>query len=427
MSVQISEIARLVAQADGSEDRFFQELIEHLQEGIFLVQDGQMIFVNSALADLLGYQREEMIDKPVTMFIDAEHRNLVMERYRARVQGQQVPDRYEFAVLRKDGGKRLVQMHTGVMHLADGRHVSVGSIRDITDERAALTELQHSRAELQRIVDNLPDVFYRTDAEGRVIMISPSCYPIIGYTPDEIIGRKLAELYVDPAERDSLVAKMRQNQGRVTEVEARLRHKDGSIVWVSTNAYVRFDDSGVMLGVEGISRDVSLRKEMEGKLRYMAQHDSLTGLFNRSGFSEHLERMVARCRRDQSGFALLFIDLNGFKAVNDAHGHRFGDQVLELVGERMRDLFRDNDMVARVGGDEFTVILPGVEDQSMLEPLLSRFHLDLGLPLRMGDASVTITASVGVAIFPTDGSDAEEMLSHADTAMYEHKRRLQLR
>ncbi|WMS88975.1 diguanylate cyclase domain-containing protein [Pleionea litopenaei] len=397
---------------------FLWSLFECLQEGVFAIGDDRFILANPALCELLGYSREELVGKRFLEVIAERHRDMVTQRAKARINGENPPNHYEIALIRSDAAELLVHIKVSTFMLADGSIVNVGSTRDISAERRALKQLQYSEQEFRRIVENLPDIFYRTDAKGSIVMASPYAAKVMGYELEELIGQPLADFYARPEEREAALSKILQGKGTMVPVESCLRHRDGSIVWVSTHAYARYDEDGQLIGVEGVARNITERKSLEERLRHMAIRDPLTQVYNRFGFEEKLDDAINRARRNRSSIALLFFDLDKFKTINDNYGHDVGDRYLAAFAKRMEIGFRDTDTIARLGGDEFVALLENLEHDEMVYNLLERCVTALSDPFVSEDCSLPFNYSYGIAQYPKHGKDAETLLKWADQAMY---------
>jgi diguanylate cyclase (GGDEF)-like protein len=176
----------------------------------------------------------------------------------------------------------------------------------------------------------------------------------------------------------------------------------------------------------GAARDVTALKQAELHLRFLAHHDPLTGLTNRSLFSDRVETALHAADRHNTGLALLFLDLNDFKPINDQFGHEIGDQLLIQVARRLEKCTRDSDTVARMGGDEFTVLLTDIESYGNLATAIDKIRYTLAAPFQLGGRSVSVSCSIGTALYPEDGQTAGELLSCADGRMYDQKRVAQL-
>lgn len=325
------------------------------------------------------------------------------------------------------GYAQLVQSTKGIAFVVFTAVVLYGGLRRefrrraavTTDLRAAHDRLERANAELQSLVDHLPDVFLRTTLDGRVEMASAHCLQEFGYGADELTGQSLAVLSAEPGGYERFMAALRREGGRVNHHEVPVRRKDGTIVWVSINAYLRYDAAGQPVGIDAVARNVTRRRALEERLRHLAGHDALTGLCNRMRLEDRLGHAIRRSRRDGRGLALLYMDLDGFKAVNDTYGHHSGDHLLVTVAERLRAVLRESDTIARMGGDEFAVVLEGGVDAQGAAVVADKLTATVSTPYP--GITLGVTASIGIALFPGDGDSTEALLRAADAAMYQAK------
>lgn len=325
------------------------------------------------------------------------------------------------------GEGQLVQSAKGIAFVAFTAAVLYGGLRRefarraavAADLRAARDRLERANGELQSLVDHLPDVFLRTTLDGRVEMASAHCQQEFGYGADELTGQSLAVLSAEPGGYERFTAALRREGGRVNHHEVPVRRKDGTIVWVSINAYLRYDAAGQPVGIDAVARNVTRRRALEERLRHLAGHDALTGLCNRMRLEDRLGHAIRRSRRDGRGLALLYMDLDGFKAVNDTYGHHSGDHLLVTVAERLRMVLRESDTIARMGGDEFAVVLEGGVDAQGAAVVAEKLTATVSTPYP--GITLGVTASIGIALFPGDGDSTEALLRAADAAMYQAK------
>ncbi len=303
--------------------------------------------------------------------------------------------------------------------------------KEMEERKRAEAALRESEAMHRLIADNSTDVIWTIDMTGRFTYLSPAVRDILQYTPQEMLTLSIQDV-LTPASYELATKAIAEEltilgtpeavlrKSRATEVEQ--VRKDGSTVW--TEVHTRFikDEQRRISGILGVTRDITERRKSEQDLLYMAHHDALTGLYNRKAFIEFLENEVKYAQRYGSGLTLLFFDLNRFKQVNDTFGHEIGDRLLMAVAERSKAALRDSDIVFRLGGDEFTVILKTPEEISA-ESVVRRILENLAEPYPFGDIRVDfVSASIGIAVFPRDGLTAGELMKNADRAMYEAKK-----
>ncbi len=272
---------------------------------------------------------------------------------------------------------------------------------------------------LADVLNLLPDAVCVVDGDARFLFVSASFERIFGYTPGEVIGRRTFDL-VHP---DDLAATLQQADavmGGTLQRHFRNRyvHKDGHSVDVLWSAQW-LPEYGVRIGV---AREVTELRRAERELEHRASHDPLTALPNRHRLQRELKQAMENAAHTGCGLALLYLDLDGFKAANDRSGHDAGDRVLREVAQRLQDGVRQGDLVARVGGDEFVVLLPGCSDAAGARTIADGLRARLRPPYVLPDGPLQLDASVGIACFPTDGMDPGALLAHADRAMYAAKR-----
>jgi diguanylate cyclase (GGDEF)-like protein/PAS domain S-box-containing protein len=209
--------------------------------------------------------------------------------------------------------------------------------------------------------------------------------------------------------------------GKVWNGDVLNRRKDGALYSVLQSITPMYDEEGNVSHFLCLQQDVSEKKELEQKIEYLAYHDILTGLPNRTLFNDRMNQAITQAKRDHAEFSLLFVDLDGFKDVNDMHGHAAGDQLLQMVAERLRSCVREGDTVARLGGDEFIVLLRDVSDHAGLMNITQKIIERIADRYELGDAIANVTASIGISRYPHDAVLAEKLLTCADEAMYAAK------
>jgi diguanylate cyclase (GGDEF)-like protein/PAS domain S-box-containing protein len=294
-------------------------------------------------------------------------------------------------------------------------------------ESAALTDevlRRTSEAHLSSLVQHASDLITVLDADAMVLYQSPSIERVLGYGAEEIVGRHFAELLApgDESRLLHLLADDSYYAGREGEaIECSLRHKDGSVHQfeiLRTNLLHDEAVGGIVLN----GRDVSERKAFEEQLAHQAFHDPVTNLANRALFVERVRHALTRTRRDSEGVAVIFLDLDDFKTINDSLGHAAGDQVLVDVARRLDACIRAGDTAARFGGDEFAVLLEDVESVQEAADAAERILEAFTEPLQLDQKQLTVRASLGIAVAERAGADADELVRNADAAMYIAKR-----
>ena len=295
-------------------------------------------------------------------------------------------------------------------------------IRDISERKRAQRELEQREQRFRTIVEKSWSGVVLLDGDIRFTFAGSSTPNIVGYEDHELIGRSLFD-FVHPREVEAsrkVFSESLQRPNHEMGGEVRFRHKNGNWIWLegfSQNLLHEPSVGAIVLNY----RDVSQRKETEKQLEYRAYYDSLTGLPNRLLFRDRLVHSLAHAKRNRVGVAVMYLDIDHFKLVNDALGHSFGDRLLADIARRLQSALRASDTISRIGGDEFSILLPEVVSAEAVAGVARKVLDSLAQPFRIEHHDLFVTASVGISCFPTDGDDAETLLKCADAAMYRAK------
>jgi diguanylate cyclase (GGDEF)-like protein/PAS domain S-box-containing protein len=286
-------------------------------------------------------------------------------------------------------------------------------------EQVLMTDLRRSEERFRSLVRNSADVNMIVGADGLIVYESPAVERVLGYTPQERIGTTGVELFhPDDQERVSQIFfELVQSPNDQVTTEVRIRHADGTYRLIEVTGKNLLNEPSVG-GVVVNYRDISERRALEDELRHQAFHDSLTGLANRALFADRLEHALSRTRRSRHRLAVLFLDLDDFKTINDSLGHTEGDQLLIAVAGRLRDAIRTGDTIARMGGDEFAVLVEDPTASTTPMEVAERLQATLQTPFQRGGKELFVHASVGVAVSTSPRETPEELLRNADASMY---------
>lgn len=294
-------------------------------------------------------------------------------------------------------------------------------IRDVSMRREAEDALRQREARYHAVVQDAPDAILFTAADGTIVECNRAAIEVFGYAREELFRKRLLELFIEENERDRFALDVEQIGG-VSEFSAQLLGRDAKRLECVITASLRRSGEGAAAGMHVIVEDRTARNRAEEQLLHGAFHDVLTGLPNRALFMDRLERMTVQSkRRSAYRFAVLFVDLDRFKLVNDTLGHMAGDELLVAVARRLEGCLRAEDTVARFGGDEFAILLDAIQDVRDATRIAERINFELALPFRVGRREVATSASIGIAVSSTGYATGEDILRDADAAMYRAK------
>lgn len=403
-------------------------IFESAGEGIVFLKPkpAYVVSCNRRFAELFGYPHEAMIGMAPWRWHPnrLQWKALIEASLPAIVAGRAYHQ--VFRLRRADGSQFWGDVTGMAVAASDLSAGTVWVVSDITDKRAAEAALRDSEARFRDLVKLSSGLYWEQDAEFRFRHFDGpeelrSRLPI-----DRVLGRTRWET------QDIAGVHERKWQEHIGRLEAHLPFKDfiyqidgidGHKYWLNVSGNPLFDDAGTFIGYHGTSSDITLRIEAEERYRHLAYHDTLTRLPNRRLLTDRLDQAIRGATRNGRRIALLLLDLDGFKQINDRHGHAAGDRVLEAIAARLRDVVRDADTVARMGGDEFVVLLPDVEHLEDAVKVAAKIHDSIGEPIADGSALHSVGTSIGISVFPDHGETPDTLLHRADHAMYHGKSR----
>lgn len=303
------------------------------------------------------------------------------------------------------------------------------ALAEIVIERSnAIDALKRSEERHRLLADHATDVIWTMDLSGHFTYISPSAEKLTGFPVAELMQQQMQQL-VTPESYAQVKLQMKKAAKALQEGEAYPDYvgeveqvcKDGRRVWSEVKISGMYDGEGKFAGILGVSRDLTERRKIEERMRYMAQHDTLTGLPNRTLFADRLQKALQYATRHQKSLALMLLDLNKFKPVNDTHGHAVGDLLLQQVADRLKRVIRASDTVARIGGDEFIILLPQIDESQHAAVVVEKIQQALASPFDIHGLEIQISCSIGLACYPQDGETDLALSQLADQRMYQQK------
>lgn len=426
--IAFSDVAerRAAEQALAASEALYRSLVETSNDLVWSIdRDGRWTYLNpEAVRRIYGCQPSELLGR-------ASHERVVpalRERDRAvfeRVLAGESVFRHETRHQRGDG--TLVDLSFNAVPLRDARGAIVGATgtaRDVSEERKAAAALHEGVEKLRLAVEAAELVYWEWDQASGELHWGRDPSGRLGAVDGRTLRLSEYAQLVHPEDRERFLAEARAawESGAPYAAEYRVIGREGQVAWISARGKVLADSGGRALRMIGVSQDVTERKRREDEARFLAYHDTLTGLPNRRLLDDRLRQALHLAQRRDARLAVMLVDLDEFKQVNDVHGHRAGDAVLREVAMRLAACVRKADTLARQGGDEFVVVIPDLAKDIDGQVVAEKILRALQEPLRVEGAQVKLGASIGISLYPADARDGEALLRNADAAMYRAKR-----
>ena len=398
----------------------FSSMFNSMPDAVMFIDLGRHIVLNNPAANtLFGYDEKELIGHS-TQLLYADIDDFIKQgelRFDPEQGGSNLPFQVRFK--RKDGS--LFWSETLGVKVLDDSDVQIGFItivRDITERLQAEEEMRKLYSAVEQSIDGV----LLADKHGKIEYVNSAVEQMLGYQRVELIGKSLGLLELD-IQPDAIYTSMWESleKGEAFESTFVNRRKNGETFYQEESISPIRNENGVVTHFVSISRDVSYEVETQGRIQHMAFHDQLTGLPNRLLFRDRVEHAVRCAERDMTLLPVMFIDLDRFKDINDTLGHQVGDQLLERASERLSSLIRNGDTIARLGGDEFMVLIDGVTNVDGVARLAAVLIESFDSPFVIDEHELFVTASIGIAVYPNDASNIDDLFRAADTAMYRAK------
>ncbi len=401
----------------------FDDAFEHHPSAVFLLDlQGRYVNANAQALREFKVAKAALIGRRSRDFLVPEHLQLSQARFIATLQGN--ASSYDAAVI--DGEGQRIEIGIMLIPLKSGSEVTsvLGIGRNISAQKLAEWKLQESRTTLQMVINHIPQRVFWKDTHCVFLGCNDAFAADAGLAHrDLIVGRTDYDLpwraSADDYRKDDIEA-LSSGVAKIN-FEEQQRRADGSVIWLRTSKIPLSDMAGDTVALLCLYEDITERKQLETRLLEMAHHDGLTGLSNRAFFHHQLDLAASRARRHGSALALMYLDIDHFKAVNDSFGHACGDALLQAFAQRAGAVLRDIDVFARLGGDEFALLLADLPDRAAAEGVAAKLVTAMRAPFALGACTVTVSTSIGVAFFQPD-MDSGELLRRADQAMYDAKR-----
>lgn len=400
-------------------EKRYRLLLEHSSRAHIIHRDGNILFANPAAFKIL--KETELVGKSMFSYLIGDFKEKFKQHFLEVDSGKRTK-RVALKMKRTDG--EVIDILMGGVstqfHSSPATFIVFG---DVSERKRAERKLKENEEKYRLIAENMKDLVCKISREGYFIYASPSHVTVLGYPSEAYEGHRGREFVHKgdfPTLRENLDRIIHTKDGCVFEY----RFKDifGNWVWLEGNATPVYNENGEFDHFLVVSREITERKEYEERLTYLAYHDSLTGLPNRGFFYEKLEETIQDAMANHRKFAVVYLDMDNFKIINDTFGHDVGDKGLKQFSKRVKKGIREVDILARLAGDEFTILIPDIASEQEAVQIVKNIFVTLQDPWYLGEKTIHLEASIGIAFYPNDGESKFDLLRHADRALYQAKK-----
>lgn len=387
-------------------------IINNMDEGIIVTnQHGRIEDINPKAVEIFGAQREKILGENI--------RNLIQSKERENIIDMSGKGALELTALHSNGKSIPIEFAITDM-VIDEKKSYIAIMSDITEKKLFEAKLKESEEKFRSAFNSSAIGMAIVNKKGEFKQVNDAVCKILGYTNEELLASTFQSIIIsqDLADAEAKRAALLDKSIESFVAEERYHHKNGRTIWLKLTYSVIHPAANQPLYFVVQIQDISEQKKSEQELAYQAYYDALTGLANRIQLEHHVNSLITSSKRYHDRFAIIFMDLDKFKMINDIHGHQMGDEVLMTVSERLLNAVRKSDLVGRLGGDEFVIIVTSITTDGALAQLADKIIKSIGEPIKIKDKDFNISASLGISIYPEDGKDYNTLLKKADKALY---------
>ncbi|MGE7982887.1 sensor domain-containing diguanylate cyclase [Solibacillus sp. NPDC093137] len=416
----LSDAMEMISGLAESNERY-HSLFFHNTDGIFILNKmGYITDGNEATEHITGYKIKELFGKPLKELLDKEDTgnfdNLISEALKGTNQSGDL-------IFKNKNGEQINIIFKIIPLLIDEKIIGLyGILKDITEQLQSINKLEESEKRFRIIAENAHDLITLVNKDGEITYVSPSYKNILGYYHQEYLKKSfLHNVHTDDQERLVETVRNSISSGEPFTIQFRQKNAKGDMIWCESIGNPVFNQKNTFQHLVVLTRDITLRREYESKLKYFAYHDSLSDLPNRLFFKEQFAFAKEQFLTNNTPLALILLDIDHFKLINDTYGHDTGDAVIKEFGFRIKSTIRDHDMVARLGGDEFVILLSNIQSYNAIE-IAERINHAIQQPWKLNGHTLTVTTSMGIATASSQLNFTESsLIKKADIALYEAK------
>ncbi len=416
---------KLIEEALRQSEGKYRTILEEMEDAYYEVDiAGNFTFVNDASCRHIGYSREELLGKNFHIHMHQEDKQILYDAFRKIYMTGKPQKNISYRVIHKDGTTAFAELTGFPLYNEKGKVIGFRGIgRDVTRRKLMEEELRQSEERYRTVMDEIEEWYFETDIKGNIIFSNDAFIRYLGHPRARLIGHNLREfIRQEDAEDFYKICNHACDTGEtMRNFPQEFAGQHGKITYAEFSILPKRDEAGKIFGLRVVGHDITERKKIEKMLDYKATHDPLTGLPNRALLMDRLEVALAQAKRANNKLAVMLLDLDHFKKINDNMGHMEGDKLLKEIGVRLSALLRQNDTIACIGGDEFVILLPEIRQVDDVIVLADKIINTVKQPLFLAGGRVNSSASMGIVIYPDDCQNIGEMLKNADMAMYRAK------
>lgn len=399
-------------------DQNILELVwNNTNDAIFTIgYDGQILSANPAFTSILGWVQEDFNKQNYFPFFsnisDEEHKQMLAS-FR---EGYDIPY-YVTKRRRKDG--IVLDILASYRAINKGEVLAVGMYKDFTEQMEIQRKLQASEDCYRNLVEFIPDAIF-IEKNGQITFVNQPAIKLVGAaSAEEVLGKPISQL-VAKTESLDFIKRIRDTSSTNKPIIEQICRFDGTLIWGEIiTMKIKFKDDDVL---QTLIRDITAKKNYQQKLEYLAYHDPLTGLSNRRYFTEQINSVFKQAHKENKKLGIMYIDIDKFKMINDSFGHEIGDQFLKQFAILLKENVREADILCRIGGDEFLVLLNGLKDMNDAALIASKLNKESQKPVMISNHKIEASSSIGIALFPQHGIDSMTLIQRSDEALYKAKK-----
>lgn len=404
-----------------SEERY-QKLVDMSPEPVAVIRDGRIRYINKAGIEIFGVSQEDMLNQSIFSLLPSNNRNDVIKKMLSLLKEKEYTVEFVDQEMTRPDGKSIIVEATAMGIVYENKPSIQVLFQDVTERREMEKALLISEEKYRLIAENMTDVVSILDENGIMKYASPSHEIVLGFTSEEYEGQLTFDM-IHEEDLPTVIAAFQEilETGVSQTVELRHKHVTKGWLWLELKGTLFVDEKTKTKLILIVGRDIEERKNLQDKLKALAFEDDLTSLPNRRLFEEKVKIALDTAEEEHENFAILYLDMDDFKRINDELGHAMGDIVLQQFAERVKSSLREQDLLARLGGDEFAILLLNIGDRDSIQLQVDRVQMAISKAWTVNNNHIRTSSSIGVAYYPEDGRTYSDLLQHADNEMYKQK------